>query len=73
VISVGNWAPTRADLDMATERTARVMARPDASPAVRLAVAELEEGVHNAYVRQSLADAELQREAEAEWEPEAGS
>jgi hypothetical protein len=66
MLSIAGWTPSRADLDAATARTAAVMARPDASPATRQAVAELEEGVHAAYLRRPGADAELQREAELE-------
>jgi hypothetical protein len=65
--SIAGWVPTRADLDAATARTAAVMAS-DAGPAARQAAAALEEAMTNAYLRRPGADAELQREAEAELE-----
>jgi hypothetical protein len=61
------WIPSRADLDGATAHTAAVMAS-DASPYAREAAAALEEAVTNAYLRRPGADAELQQEAEAEFE-----
>jgi hypothetical protein len=42
---VTGWAPTGADLDAATARTAAVIADPLASPADRLRAAELEAAV----------------------------
>ena len=65
------WAPTRADLDKATARTAAALADPHASLADVERAAELEEAVHLVYLTQPGADAELQAEAEAEMEPEA--
>lgn len=61
------WAPTRDELDQATARTADAIAQ-DAPPADRLRAAELEEAAHNGYLQRPGADAELQRDAEAEWE-----
>ena len=61
------WAPTRDELDQATARTADAIAR-GASPADRQRLAELEEKAHNGYLQRPGADAELQREAEDEWE-----
>ncbi len=61
------WAPTRDELDQATARTADAIAR-GASPADRQHLAELEEATHNGYLQRPGADAELQREAEREWE-----
>jgi hypothetical protein len=46
---VTTWAPTRADLDAATARTAAAMADPSASLADRERAAELEEAVLEAY------------------------
>lgn len=62
------WQPGRAELDEMTSRTAKAMADPDASLLDRLRAAELEQLVHNQYLRKPGADAELQRDAEAEWE-----
>ena len=61
------WAPTRDELDQATARTADAIAL-GASPADRQRAAELEEVTHMGYLRRPGADAELQREAEREWE-----
>jgi len=61
------WAPTRDELDQATARTADAIAK-GASPADRQRLAELEEAAHNGYLQRPGADAELQHEAEAEWE-----
>lgn len=66
------WAPTREELDQATARTAKTIDS-GAPLAERERAAELEESVHHGYLQRSGADAELQREAEAEWEKEAGS
>jgi hypothetical protein len=60
------WLPTRADLDAATARTAAAIADPSVSRADVERLAELEEAVHLAYLRQHGADAELQAEAELE-------
>jgi hypothetical protein len=62
------WALTRGELDQATARTAAAMANPSASPADRERAAELEERAHHAYLENPGADAELQRDAEREWE-----
>ena len=62
------WPPSRADLDEMTRRTEKAMADPDTSLLDRLRAAELEQLVHNQYLKQPGADAELQRDAEAEWE-----
>ena len=62
------WAPTREELDEVTARTADAMAAEDASLADRLRAAELEEAAHHGYLQRPGADAELQRDAEAEWE-----
>jgi hypothetical protein len=62
------WPPTRAVLDEMTDRTAKAMADPDTSLLDRLRAAEREQLVHNQYLKQRGADAELQRDAEAEWE-----
>jgi hypothetical protein len=43
---VTTWAPTRADLDAATARTAAAMADPSASTADRERAAELEETLY---------------------------
>ena len=61
------WAPTADELDQATARTANAIAR-GASPADRQRLAELEEKAHHGYLQRPGADAELQREAEREWE-----
>ncbi len=61
------WAPTRDELDQATTRTADAIAR-GSSPADIQRAAELEETAHNAYLQRPGADAELQAEAEREWE-----
>ena len=58
--------PTRADLDAATARTAAVLADPAATRADRLHAAEIEQVVHNRYLRRADAGAELQAEAEIE-------
>jgi hypothetical protein len=60
------WLPTRADLDAATAGTAAALADPAACRADVERLAELEETVHRAYLRQPGADAELQAEAELE-------
>jgi hypothetical protein len=60
------WLPTRADLDVATARTAAAIADPEMSRAHVEHLAQLEEAVHHAYLRQPGADAELQAEAELE-------
>ena len=62
------WAPSRAELDQATARTAAAIADPSASRADVERAAELEEAAHNAYLQHPGADAELQRDAEREWE-----
>ena len=53
------WAPTRADLDAATARTAAAIANPSASLADVEWAAELEEAAFTAYAEQPGADAEL--------------
>lgn len=60
------WAPTRDELDQATARTADAIGR--GSPADIQRAAELEEAAHNGYLQRPGADAELQRDAEREWE-----
>jgi hypothetical protein len=60
------WAPTRDELDEATARTADAIQR--GSPADIQRAAELEEAAHNGYLQRPGADAELQHEAEREWE-----
>lgn len=60
------WLPSRTDLDAATTRTAAVIADPAASPADVQRAAELEQAVHQAYLRRPGAAAELQAEAEFE-------
>jgi hypothetical protein len=60
------WLPSRTDLDAATTHTAAVIADPAASPADVQRAAELEQAVHQAYLRRPGADAELQAEAELE-------
>jgi hypothetical protein len=60
------WLPSRADLDAATARTAAAIADPSASRADVERAAELEQAVHDAYLRNPAADAELQAEAELE-------
>jgi hypothetical protein len=67
-----SWLPTKADLDRATERTASVIADPHASPADVQRAAQLEASIHRGFLRRSGADAQLQREAEAEFEAAAG-
>jgi hypothetical protein len=62
------WAPSRAELDQATARTAAAIADPSASRADVERAAGLEEAAHNAYLQRPGADAELQRDAEREWE-----
>ena len=59
-------APTRADLDAATARTAAAIADPGVSLADVAMIAELEEAVHLGYLERPGADAELQAEAEIE-------
>ena len=61
------WPPTRADLDQATVRTAAAIDR-GAAPAEVQRLAEAEEAAHVAYLQRPGADAELQRDAEREWE-----
>ena len=63
-----SWTPTKADLDGATARTADVMADPAATPADRYRAAAAEESIHQGFLLQPGADAELQAEAEAELE-----
>jgi hypothetical protein len=58
--------PTRATLDAATGRTAAVIADPASAPVDIQRAAELEEAIHQAYLRNPGADAELQAEAELE-------
>lgn len=60
------WAPTRAELDHATARTADAIKH--GSPADIQRAAELEKAQHDGYLQRPGADAELQREAEREWE-----
>lgn len=60
------WLPARADLDAATARTAAAIADPGMSRADVEHLAELEEAMHLAYLKQPGADAELQAEAELE-------
>lgn len=60
------WAPTRDELDQATARTADAIER--GSPADIQRAAELEEQAHRGYLQRPGADAELQRDAEREWE-----
>ena len=62
--AITRWAPTRAELDAATARTAAAIER--GSPADIQRAAELEEATHTAYLQRSGADAELQAEAELE-------
>ena len=62
------WAPSRADLDAATARTAAAIDRGAALADVQR-LAELEEAAHSGYLQRPGADAELQAEAEA-WEHE---
>jgi hypothetical protein len=62
--AITRWAPTRAELDAATARTAAVIER--GSPADIQRAAELEEAMHAAYLQRPGADAELQAEAELE-------
>jgi hypothetical protein len=62
--TITRWAPTRAELDAATARTAAAIER--GSPADIQRAAELEEAAHNAYLQRPGADAELQAEAELE-------
>ena len=64
--TVPSTLPTRADLDAATARTAATIADPAASRADIERLAELEQAVHDAYLRNPGADAELQAEAELE-------
>jgi hypothetical protein len=59
------WLPSRADLDLATARTAAAMADPAATRTSRLLAAEAEEATHLAYLQRPGAEAELQAEAEA--------
>ncbi len=60
--------PSRASLDMATSRTAAVIADPNSSLADVEFAAEVEEATHLAYLQRPGADAELQAEAELEAE-----
>ena len=64
--AITRWAPTRAELDAATVRTAAAIADPSASLADVEWAAELEEATHVAYLQRPGADAELQAEAELE-------
>jgi hypothetical protein len=64
--AITRWAPTRAELDAATARTAAAIADPSASLADVERAAELEEAAHNAYLQRPGTDAELQAEAELE-------
>ena len=66
------WAPTRGDLDAATARTEAAIIS-GAPPADILRAAELEEATHNGYLQRPRSDEKLQRDAEAEWECEAGA
>jgi hypothetical protein len=59
-VSAPTWAPTRADLDDATARTAAAIADPSASLADVQRAAELEEAAFSAYAEQPGAEAELQ-------------
>ncbi len=60
------WHPSRASLDMATARTAAVIADPSSTLADVEFAAEMEEATHLAYLQRPGADAELQAEAELE-------
>ncbi len=60
------WAPTKDELDAATARTADAIQH--GSPADIQRAAELEEAAHYGYLQRPGADAELQRDAEREWE-----
>ena len=64
--TITDWAPTRAELDAATARTAAAIADPSASLADVERAAELEAAAHNAYLQRPGTDAELQAEAELE-------
>jgi hypothetical protein len=68
-VSAPAWLPTRADLDAATARTAAAIANPDVGLVGVQRAAELQEAVHNAYLGNPGADAELQAEAELEAGP----
>lgn len=64
--ATSTWAPTREELDEATDWTAevnRVGSRADAERA-----AENEKNIHEHYLQRDGADRELQREAERELE-----
>lgn len=58
--------PTRAQLDVATAKTAAIVADPRATRAQREHAAEMEQAVHILYLQRPGADAELQAEAEME-------
>jgi len=62
--TITDRAPTRADLDAATARTAAAIEH--GSPADIHRAVELEEAAHAAYLQRPGADAELQAEAELE-------
>jgi hypothetical protein len=62
------WPPSRAELDEMTTRTEKVMADPGTSLLDRLRAVEREQLVHNQYLKQPGADAELQAEAQREME-----
>jgi len=62
--TITDRAPSRADLDAATARTAAAVAH--GSPADIQQAAEREEATHAAYLQRPGADAELQAEAELE-------
>jgi hypothetical protein len=59
-VSARAWLPTRADLDIATARTAAAIADPSASLADVERAAELEEAAFTAYAQQPGAEAELE-------------
>jgi hypothetical protein len=59
-VSAPTWAPTRADLDAATARTAAAIADPAASLADVERAAELEEAAFTAYAQRPGAEAELE-------------
>jgi hypothetical protein len=64
--------PDLAELDAATDRTAEANADPAASPADRLAAAEQEAALYDAFPAEPIGHPELEaHEAELE-EPEAG-
>jgi hypothetical protein len=61
-----HWYPSRASLDLATARTAAVIADASSSLADVEFAAEVEQATHRAYLQRPGADAELQAEAELE-------